>query len=59
METLEEFERQIQNLEDSNSYKNFQIQDPYSIFQVPLQQEEPIGLEKSMKNLIQSENNFA
>ena len=42
---------------DSQSHQDFQIQDPYSIFQVPQQEEEPINLEMSMKNLIQSENN--
>ena len=35
MEALEELERRIQNLEDSNSHQSFQIQDPYSIFYVP------------------------
>ena len=34
------------------------MQDPYSMFQVPQQEEEPIDLDRSMKNLIQSENNF-
>jgi len=43
---------------DSKFSQNFQIQDPYSIFQVPQQQEEPIDSERSMKNLIQFENNF-
>jgi len=38
MEALEKLERRIQNLEDSKSHKNFQIQDPYSIFQVPQQE---------------------
>ena len=46
MEALEELERRIQNLENSKSYQSFQIKDPYSIFQVP-QQEEYTDLEKS------------
>ena len=36
--------------------KNSQVQDPYSIFQVPPQQEKLIDLEKSMEYLIQSQN---
>ena len=42
MEALEELERRIQILEDSKSHQNFQIKDPYSIFQ-----EEHTDLEKS------------
>ena len=41
-----------------NPHQNFQIKYPYSIYQVSPQQEESIGLEKSMKNPIQSENIF-
>jgi len=52
MEALKELERRSQNLEDSKSHQNFQIQDPYSIFQVP-QQEEHTDLEKSTKSMIQ------
>ena len=52
MEVLEEIERWIQNLEDLRSHQNFQIQDPYFIFQVP-QQEEHTDLEKSMEFMIQ------
>ena len=52
MEALEELERRIQNLEDSKSHQSFQIQDPYSIFQVP-QQEEHTDFEKSMESMIQ------
>ena len=51
MEVLEKLERRIQNLEDSKFHQSFQIQDPYSIFQVP-QQEEHIDLEKSTKYMI-------
>ena len=39
---------------DLQSHQNFQIQDPYSIFQVPQQEEEPTDLGKSMKLIIQS-----
>ena len=48
MEALEELERWIQILEDSKSRKNFEIKDPYSIFQ-----EEHTDLEKSMESMIQ------
>jgi len=37
---------------------NSQIQDPYSDFQVQPHQEELIDLEKSMKDLIQSQNDY-
>ena len=44
MEGLEEIEWRIQNLEDLRSHQNFQIQDPYSFFQVlPKQEEELIN----------------
>jgi len=56
MEALEEIEQQIQNIEDSKSHQNFQIYDPYFIFQVP-QQEEHTGLEKSMECIIQFKSN--
>ena len=49
MEALEELERWIQILEDSKSRQNFQITDPYSIFQ-----EEHTDLEKSMESMIHS-----
>ena len=45
MEALEELEQRIQNLENSKSHQSFQIQDPYSIFQVPEQ-------EKSTESMI-------
>ena len=35
--------------------QNSQIQDLYSFFQVPPQQDEPINLENSMKNFIQAQ----
>ena len=59
MEALEELERRIQILKDSKSRQNFQIKDSYSIFQVPPQEEEPTDLDRSMKNMIQSENYFS
>jgi len=34
------------------------IQDPYSMFQVSQQEEEPMDSNRSMENLIQSENKF-
>jgi len=48
MKALEELERQIQILEDSKSRQNFQIKDPYSIFQ-----EEHTDIEKSVESMIQ------
>ena len=39
---------------DSQFSQNFQIQDPYSIFQVPQQEEELTDLEKSLESMIQS-----
>ena len=43
---------------DSQFPQDSQIQDPYSMFQVPQQEEEPMNSDKSMENLIQFENNF-
>ena len=51
MEALKELERRIQILEDSKSRHNFQIKDPYSIFQ-----EEHTDLEKSTEFMIQFQN---
>jgi len=51
MEALDELERRIQILEDSKSRQNFQVTDPYSIFQG-----EHNNLEKSMKTTIQCQN---
>ena len=47
IEALDELERRIQILEDSKSHQNFQITDPYSMFQ-----KEHINLEKSMESII-------
>ena len=41
---------------DSQSHKNFQIQDLFSMFQVPQQKEEPTDLGKSMDPMILSQN---
>jgi len=46
LEAFLEFGWQIQNMKDSQAYQSFQIQDPYSIFQVPQQQEESTDLER-------------
>ena len=51
IEALNELERRIQILEDSKSRQNFQVTDPYSIFQ-----EEHADLEKSMNSMIQFQN---
>ena len=51
MEALDELERRIQILEDSKSRQNFQVTDPYSIFQG-----EHDNLEKSMETMIQYQN---
>ena len=42
---------------ESQSSQKFQIHDPYFIFHISPQQEEPIDLEKSIKDLIQVRNN--
>ena len=54
MEALDELERRIQILKDSKSRQNFQVTDPYSIFQ-----EEHADLEKSMESMIQSQNDHS
>jgi len=48
MEALDELEQRIQILENSKSSQNFQVTDPYSIFQ-----EEYADLKKSMESMIQ------
>ena len=58
LEALHESEWQVQNLTDLIIPQNFQIQNPYSIFQFPPQQEEPSDFEKSMEYMIQSQNSF-
>ena len=58
MEILEEIERLLKKIEDARAHRNFQIQDSYSTFQVLPQQEEPMDIGESMKNLIQTENYF-
>ena len=51
MEALDELERRIQILEDSKSRQNFQVTNPYFIFQ-----EEHADLEKSIESMIQFQN---
>jgi len=53
-----EFQEQKLKMMDSQFLKEFQIQDSYSIFQVPQQEEEPMDLDRRMKSLIQSKNDF-
>jgi len=45
-------------MKDSQPPQNFQIQDPYSMFLVPQQEEKPIDFEKRIENMIQYQNNF-
>ena len=52
MKALDELERWIKILEDSKARQNFQVTDPYSIFQ-----EEHADLEKSMESMIQFQSN--
>ena len=51
MEALDELEWRIQILEDSKSRQNFQVTDPYFIFQ-----EEHADLEESLETMIQYQN---
>jgi len=51
MKALDELERRIQILEDSKSYQNFQVTDPYSIFQ-----KKHDNLEMSIETMIQCQN---
>ena len=53
-----ESQTQFQNMLDSQSHQDFQIQYPYSIFQVPQQQEESTDLEKSIESMIQFQNDY-
>ena len=54
MEILKKLERRLKKIEDARAHRNFQIQDPYYIFQVPPQQEEPTNLDESRKTPIQA-----
>ena len=58
LKALHGSERHAQNMKDSQAHQNFQIQDPYFIFQVPQQHKEPTDLEKSVESMIQSQNNY-
>ena len=49
---------QSQNSTDSSIPQNSQIQDPYSIFQILLQQQEPCDFQNSMEYMIQSEISY-
>ena len=57
IEVMIESQEQKLKMMDSNPTR-LQIQDSYSMFQVPQQEEEPVDSDRSMKNLIQFENNF-
>ena len=57
IEVMIESQEQKLKIMDSHFPQNFQIQDAYSIFQVP-QQEELMNLDRSMKNMILSKNDF-
>ena len=59
MEVMIESQEQKSKMIDSQFPQDSQIQDPYSIFQVSQQEEEPMDLYRSMKTLIQSENYFS
>ena len=58
IEVIIEFQEQKLKIMDLQFLQDFQIQDPYSMFQVPQQEEEPMNSDRSMENLIQSENIF-
>ena len=57
-EAFLESTRKFEISTDSSILQNFQIQDPYSMFQVPQQEKEPTELGMSMKNQIQFENDY-
>ena len=53
-----ESQEQKLKMMDSQFSQNFQIQNPYSIFQVPQQEEELTDLEKSIESIIQSQKDY-
>jgi len=57
-EAFLESTRQLQIQTDPILPNNFQIEDLYSNFQVPPQQEEPIDFEESIEFMIQNEDSF-
>ena len=57
IEAMIESQEQQLKMMDSQFSQHSQIQEPYSMFHVS-QQEELMDSDKSMENLIQSENNF-
>jgi len=58
IEAIIESQEQKLKMLDLQFSQYFQIQDPYSIIQVPQQEEEYTDLGMSMKNLVQSKNDF-
>ena len=58
IEAMIESQEQKLKMMDSQFPQNSQIQDPYSMFQVSQQKEELMDSDRSMENLIQSENNL-
>ena len=56
IEAMIESQEQKLKMMDSQFPQDIKIQDPYSMFQVPQQEEEPTNLEKSMEPMIQSQN---
>jgi len=58
IEVMIKSQEQKVKMMDSQFSQESKIQDPYSMFQVHQQEEEPMDSNRSMKNLIQSKNNF-
>ena len=52
IECMIESQEQKLKMMDSQFSQDSEIQDPYSMFQVPQQEEEPIDLGKSMEPMI-------
>ena len=57
IEAMIESQEQKLKMMDSQLSQESEIQDPYSMFQVAQQEEEPMDSDRSLKNLIQSKNN--
>jgi len=53
-----EFQEQKLKMMDLQFSQDSEIHDPYSIFHVPGQEEEPMDSDRIMENLIQFKNNF-
>ena len=58
IEAIIESQEQKLKMLDLQFSQDFQIQDPHSIIQVPQQEEEYTDFGMSMKNLVQSKNDF-